>query len=119
MYSSIILFESRDCAAITAFRQVLRCRTFIKRKDAGLCLRRVCTVRPRVLSAYNLVTLPSIFENLLNLARFTLNFARYLFPFSAPLDIGIIRHFSEAFFYSAFHFAEFAFCLIQSAIFHT
>ena len=60
-----------------------------------------------------------IFEDLLHLARFVLNFARDLFPLAPAFHFRIVRRHAKAFFHSAFHFAHFAFGLIKSAIFHT
>ena len=88
-----------------------------KKKDAGLHLRLPANVST---SAYPCaLVMCLIFEDLLHLARFALNFPRHFFPFAATFQVRIVRRYADAFFYSALNFAHFAFGLIKSAIFHT
>ena len=59
-----------------------------------------------------------IFEHLLNVARFALNFARDLFTLATAFHIGVVGRNAETFLHAAFHFAHLTFCLIVGAVFH-
>jgi hypothetical protein len=60
----------------------------------------------------------SIFEHLLDVSSFPLEFPSHLLPFAPSLNVLVVRHFPKTFFHPALHLAHLAFCLIDRAIFH-